>query len=256
MSPGKKKKTTPNPTLAAACGRNLPLDMQIEGDKSATGYRSRFLGLEERTKEFVLVIEAPAPKGSVVPIRPGQRVKVSFRLNDQENYFEADVLDRGRYQLNQEVAVASLELQMPEEVVRDGKRGFYRLLKDRAEAMEVRLGILADDEAGDGRIRWREKAIVTDIGGGGLGFRISEGKSLFLRPDTWLYLRFRLRPEDEEIELLGRICFSLRQPELREAFFGVQFIELDSDIKYKQHVDRILHYVAEEQRRNLGERSG
>jgi c-di-GMP-binding flagellar brake protein YcgR len=136
-----------------------------------------------------------------------------------------------------------------------GRRGFYRLLADEVETIEVRLGILADKEEGAGRVRWREKGALTDIGGGGLGFRIAEGKTLLLGPDTRLMLRFTLRP-DEEIRLLGKVCFSLRQSERREAFFGVQFIDLDSDLEYKRGVDRILHYVAEKQRLSLGERSG
>jgi c-di-GMP-binding flagellar brake protein YcgR len=256
MSPRKGKISPPNPALVAACDKNLPISMRIEGEKSTVVYRSRFLGIEERSEKIVLLIEAPAPKGSVVPIRPGRQAKITFALNDQENYFEAIVLARDRHQLNRETSIASLELEMPEEVFSGGKRGFYRLAIDGAEAIEVRLGILANDEGGSNRVRWREKAVMTDIGGGGLGFRISEGKSLLLSPGTRLLLRFKLRPEDEEIKLMGRICFSLRQPELREAFFGVQFIDLDSNIEYKQHVDRVLHYVADEQRRSLGEHPG
>jgi c-di-GMP-binding flagellar brake protein YcgR len=257
MSPKKKKKAAPNPVLAAACARTVSIDLRIVDDKPATVYRSRFLGLEEgaEAEENALLIEAPALKGSIVPVRPSQRVKINFNLNGQDNYFEATVLDRGRYQLNPGLSVASLQLQTPEEVFSGGKRGFYRLLVEDTEEINVRVGILADSEEGAGRVRWREKGIITDIGGGGLGFRIAEGKSLLIGPDTRLMLRFKLRP-DEEIRLLGKVCFSLRQSELREAFFGVQFIDLDSDLEYKQNVDKILHYVAEKQRLNLGERSG
>jgi c-di-GMP-binding flagellar brake protein YcgR len=256
MSPRKKKKTSPNPVLAAACEKNLPIDLRIAGEKSPDVYRSRFLALEERPDSIALLVEAPAPKGTVVPIRPGQQARVTFTLNDQENYFEAVVRDRGRHQLNRETSIATLELEMPEEVFSAGKRGFYRHPIDSAEIIEVRLAILASDGGDSKRIRWREKAALTDIGGGGLGFRISEGRSLLLSPGTRLLLTFKLGPEEEEIILLGRICFSLRQPKLRQAFFGVQFIEVESEIEYKQNVDKVLHYVAYMQRRSLGERTG
>ena len=255
MNPRKKKKTAPNTVLATACARTVSIDLCIVGEKPVPVYRSRFLRLEERSKEDALLIEAPSLKGSVIPIRKGQRVKVTFKLNGQDNYFETTVLDRGRYQLNPDLSVASLELQAPEEVLSGGRRGFYRMFVDETEIIELSVGILADGKKGAGRVRWREKGILTDIGGGGLGFRIAEGKSLLIGPGTRLMLRFKLRP-DGRIRLLGKVCFSLRQPELREAFFGVQFVDLDSDLEYKRSVDKILYYVAEKQRLNLEERGG
>lgn len=103
-------------------------------------------------------------------------------------------------------------------------------------------------------MRSREKGLLTDLGGGGLGFRIPEGRSLLIGVGTRLSLSFRLPADDEQIKVLGRICFSLRRPELREAFFGVQFTELDSDVEYKRNVDRILRFVAERQRQSLSNR--
>ena len=255
MTQRKRKKIGPNPGLAAACAKNLPLNLWVIGEHSPALYKSRFLGQDERSGETVVFIEAPADKGNIVPIRPGRQVKAIFTLNGQDYYFETSVLDRGKFQLNPQTSVPSLELQAPEEVLAEAKRGFYRVAIDAAEPIELRLGILAEDQDGGGRIRWRERGTLTDVGGGGLGFRISEGKSLLISPATRLLLRFKLDPEDEEIKLMGRVCFSLRQPELREAFFGVQFIDVESDVEYKRNIDRILHFVAETQRLSLGERT-
>lgn len=241
--------------LAAACARTISIDLRIEGDKPTTVYRSRFLRLEERSEGYILLIEAPALRGSVVPVRSGMWARVEFTLNGKENYFETIVLNRGRYQLNPDLSIASLELRAPEEVFSGSKRGFYRLIMSEVDPIEARLGILADDEGGSGRVRSRAKAVLTDLGGGGLGFRIAEGKSLFIGPGTHLLVGFKLPPE-QKIRLKGRVCFSLRQPELREAFFGVQFVDLESNIGYKQDVDKILHFVAETQRRSLGARRG
>ncbi len=255
MSPKKKKKTERNPVLAAACDSAVSLDLRIDGEMPVTFYRSRFLRLEKESEDDTLLIEAPTHRGSVVPVRPGQRVKIVFKLNGQDNYFDSTVLDRHRHPLNPDLSVASLELQAPEEMFSGGRRGFYRVMVGEAENIHVNVGILADsDEKGAGRVRWREKAAITDIGGGGLGFKIAEGKSLFLGPDTRVALQFTLK-EDKEIRLLGRVCFSLRQSELREAFFGVQYVDIDSDLEYKRNIDRVLRFVAEKQRLSLGERA-
>jgi len=250
----KRNKPYVDPTLSSACAKNLSLDLRILDDTPPTTYRSRFLGLTERPREITLLIEAPTDRGSTIPVRPGQAVRITFTLADRDRYFETVVLDRGRHQLNPDVSIPALELQVPEKVVVEGKRSFYRVTFDYTHKLVAKLAILADDESGGTRVRGREKVVLTDLGGGGLGFRISEGKSLLLNPGTRVLLTFSLGSE-EEIKLRGRICFSLRQPELREAFFGVQFIDIESDIAYKRSVDSILHFVAEEQRRNLGERS-
>ncbi len=255
MSPRKKKKAAPNPVLVTACDRTVSIDLRIADEAFATVYRSRFLRLEEGSEYHTLLIEAPTLRGSVIPVRPGQRMKIAFKLNGQDNYFDTTVLDRRRHPLNPDISVASLELQTPEEMLSSGKRGFYRLLVGETEVVEVKIGILADhSEVGAGRVRWREKATLTDIGGGGLGFRLAEGNSLFIGPDKRLTLKFTL-PPDEEIRLLGRVCFSLRQSKRREAYFGVQFVDLDSDLEYKRNIDRVLSYVAEKQRLSLGERA-
>jgi hypothetical protein len=41
---------------------------------------------------------------------------------------------------------------------------------------------------------------------------------------------------------------------LQQIFSGVQFVEVDSDVNFKRSVDRILHFVAEQQRISLGNR--
>ena len=84
-----------------------------------------------------------------------------------------------------------------------------------------------------------------------MGFRIIEGRSLFLNTGTRVQVKFRLNPQDEELCMLAHIRFRLRRPNAREVFFGLQFIEIDSDIKYKKNADKILRFVAEEQRRHL-----
>jgi c-di-GMP-binding flagellar brake protein YcgR len=245
-----------NPAIASACARNLPLDLRISGDSPQVVYRSRFLGVSEHSGETALIIEAPAPKGSIIPIRRGTRVKIAFSLGGSESHLETVVLDRYRHELNSQVSVASLLLRMPEGIVADGQRSYFRIVVPQEAAIELRLAILAEDEEGEGRVRGREKALITDLGGGGLGFCIAEGRSLLINSDTLLLLKFRLRGVEQDIRLLGRICFSLRQPERREAFFGVQFVDVESELEYKRSVDRILHFVAEEQRRRLTERPG
>ncbi len=244
-----------NSVLLSACAKGLSLDLRVVGEKTPEAYRSRFLGVVKGPKRSCVVIEAPMRRGNIVPVRSGSMATVSFVHNGCDNYFTSAILARGRFQLNPETSVASLELQTPEEVLSDTKRSFYRVSVGGDEPIEIKLGIFADEEGGTNRIRWREKAAVTDIGGGGLGFKIPGGKSLLLSPGTRLTLRFRLRPEDEEIKLRGRVCFSLRQSEHREAYFGVQFIDIDSDIEFKQNVNKVLYFVAEEQRRSLGEQA-
>lgn len=254
MDSKKGKKGNVSPALLSACAKNLPIDLRIIGEQPTTAYRSRFLSLTQTRKESVVVIEAPVARGSVVPIRPGGEAKVTFTLSGKENYFTTTVLGRGRYQLNPQTSVASLELRTPDDVLSEGIRSYYRITVEDTPSTEVRLGILADDEGAATRVRWRERGVLTDVGGGGLGFRILEGRSLIIRPGTRLTLRFRLREDDEEIKLVGRVCFSIRRPDIRRAFFGVQFIDVESEIEYKQDIDRILHFVAEVQRHSLDER--
>lgn len=254
MESVKGKKAEAVEVLSSACALNLPLDMRIIGDRSKTDYRSRFLSFGEDPKKPVLLIEAPTSKGSVVPVRPDRSVKVMFSHNGRSRSFDSHILGRGKFKLSDTVTVPSLELLVPEEISSGEKRSFYRIFVADTPPIELNLGVLAEEEGGPRRIRSREKGLLTDLGGGGLGFRMPEGKSLLLSVGTRLSLSFRLPADDAEIKLLGRICFSLRRPELREVFFGVQFTELDFDVEYKRSVDRILRFVAERQRQDLSNR--
>ncbi len=240
--------------LSGACALNLPLDLRIIGDRSKAEYRSRFLSFGENPKKPVLLVEAPTSKGSVVPLRPDRRVKVVFSYNGRNRSFESHILGRSKFRLSPTVTVPSLELLVPEEISSGEKRSFYRIFVADTPPIELNLGVLTEKKEGPRRIRSREKGFLTDLGGGGLGFRIPEGRSLLLGVGTRLSLSFRLPAEEEQIKVLGRICFSLRRPELREVFFGVQFTELDSDVEYKRSVDRILRFVAERQRQSLSNR--
>ncbi len=249
-----EEKTGAISILSSACARNLGLDMRITGDKSTAAYRSRFLAIDPAGNEPILVIEAPTLKGSVVLIRPGQEIKVSFSDEGKKRTFKSTVLGRGKFNLNNEVTVPSLELPIPTLASSEETRSYYRLRMRDVRPVELTLGILAKEKGENRRVRSREKGILTDLGGGGLGFRIPEGRSLLLVVGARVFLSFRLPSDNEHIRILGRICFSVRRPELREVFFGVQFIEVDSDIEYKRSVDKILHFVAAQQRQGLGKR--
>lgn len=254
MESVKGKKSEAATVLSSACALNLPLDLRIIGDRSKTEYRSRFLNFDESSKKPVLLIEAPTSKGNVVPVRPDRRAKVLFSFDGRSRSFESHILGRGKFRLSPTVTVPSLELLVPEEISSGEKRSFYRIFVADTSPIKLDLGVLSKEEGGSRRIRSREKGLLTDLGGGGLGFRIAEGRSLLLGVGARLSLSFRLPGEDERIKVLGRICFSLRRPEVREVFFGVQFTELESDVEYKRSVDRILRFVAEWQRQNLSNR--
>jgi c-di-GMP-binding flagellar brake protein YcgR len=239
--------------LTEACAQNLPLDLRVLDAKTSESYKSRFLGLALDARPPVLTVEAPTSKGGVVPVRAGNTVQINFSYEDGSRSFRTQVLGRGRFELNPKVTVPSLELAPPQTLSPGEKRNFYRVILSDIP-IELGVSVFAEKEGRARRIRAREKAILTDIGGGGLGFRIPEGKSLLLDPDKRLFLTFRLPREDEPLRLLGRICFSIRRRELREAFFGVQFTDVDSELEYKRDIDRILRFVAEIQRQALSAR--
>ena len=254
MNLDKRKRSEAIAVLRHACGKGVSLDLRVLGENSATEYRSRFLSLDENSEDPVVTIEAPALKGTVLPLRPNQQVKIIFYHNDQIRSFITSIFRRCKFKLNPQTSVASLELFLPEEISSGGKRGFYRLIiADDTPSPELKIAVLAEDEAK--RIRSRERGIITDIGGGGLGFRMHEGKSLLLGLGTRLLLQFRLHPEGDRMSIMARVCFSLRRPDVREVFFGAQFIDVDSDIEYKRSVDMILRFIAEEQRRSLSGRT-
>jgi len=190
----------------------------------------------------------------VVLVRPGQEIKISFSDEGKKQTFKSIILGRGKFNLNDEITVPSLELPIPELASSKEKRSFYRFRIGDSQPVEINLGIFAKEKGKNRRIRSREKGLLTDLGGGGLGFRISEGRSLLLVVGARVFLSFRLPLDDEHIRVLGRICFSVRRPELREVFLGVQFIEVDSDIEYKRSVDKILHFVTKQQRQSPGNR--
>jgi len=250
----KKKVADHLSTLRDACQNNLPLDVRLVGNQTTEIYRSRFLNPPENAESDTLLIEAPTSRGSVVLLRPGQKIKLIFVYQGIIHSFTTEIVSRSRYKLSEEVTVPSLKIQVPKALATGKIRSFYRLAIPDSTPMELSLGILAKQKGKPQRIRAREKAVITDIGGGGLGFRISEGRSLLLGVDTRLSLSFRFPDDDEPLRLLGRICFYLRRRDLREIFFGVQFTEVDSDLDYKRSIDRILRYVAEKQRMLLKNR--
>lgn len=240
--------------LADACVQNQPLGFRVIGEKSKTEYKSRFLGIDRSGTEPRLVIEAATLRGGVVAVRPGEGVKVSFSHNGRTRTFMSEVVGRSKFQLNPQLIVPSLELLIPENLSPWELRGYYRLSLSDASPIEVKISIFSEEESKPRRVRAREKGILSDVGGGGLGFRIPEGRSLLLGVGRLLSLSFLLDSEEEPAKLLGRICFSLRHPELREVFYGVQFVETEASIKYKQAIDRILRYIAQSQREKLQNR--
>ncbi|MBI4830461.1 MAG: flagellar brake protein [Candidatus Lindowbacteria bacterium] len=240
--------------LSNACARNLPLSLRIIDDRTGTEYRSRFLILEETEQDDILIIEAPTSKGSLVMMNPGQKVRVSFSYNRQTRSFSGRLLGRGRVSLNSGTHVASLELRAPDHIASNERRGFYRVFLNHNSPVAVNLGVLAAGLGQPSRVRAREKGTLTDIGGGGLGFRLSDGKSLLLGVGVCVLLSFKLPGSDDQINLVGRICFSLRRSDLRQVFFGVQFVSVDSEVDSKRAVDRILRFTAERQRESLNKR--
>jgi len=250
VSPENEKAAEAVSVLSFACSQNLSLTLRVLSERSVSEYMSKFLEFDRDAQDHTFVIEAPTLKGSIVPLRPGQKVRVSFVHNGQNRSFESEVAGRGKFRLNPAVIVPSLRLDIPDSVSSGEKRSFYRVSVTNQAPREVKLAILAGDERGK-RIRARAKGSLTDIGGGGLGFRMPEGKSLLLGLGTRVRMSFQIPSDDEVVTLLGRICFSLRLPKAREAFFGVQFIEVDSEIEYKKGIDRILRYIAEQQRRTV-----
>ncbi len=254
MNPATKQFHESFAALSQACFQNLPLDVRLPGEQTTETYRSRFLRSAEDAEPGILTIEAPTLRGNIVLLRPGQEIKVIFAYERIIHSFTTTVISRGRHQLNNEMTVSSLHLQWPEAISIGKIRSFYRLPIPEKNRMEVSLGIYSQTKNKSRRVRARENAVLTDIGGGGLGFRIAEGRSLLMGVDTRLFLSFCLPGDEESIKLVGRICFYLRRKDLREVFFGVQFIDIESDILYKRNVDKILRYVAEQQRLSLSYR--
>ncbi|MBI5118591.1 flagellar brake domain-containing protein [Candidatus Poribacteria bacterium] len=240
--------------LSNACERNLPLSLRVVGDGMTEEHHSRFLLLEETKGGGIIIIEAPTSKGSVVLMRPGQEVRVSFSHNRQKRIFSSQLLGRGKVKLNSGTAVPSLELLAPTHLPSNERRGFYRVFVNHGSPIPVSLGVLADRNGPASRVRTREKGFLTDIGGGGLGFRVAEGKSLLLSVGVHVLISFKLPENGQKINLMGRVCFSLRRTDLREVFFGVQFVSVDSEVEYKQGVDSILRFAATRQRESLSKR--
>lgn len=241
--------------LRDACIKMAQLDLRLAGEKAPTEYQSRFLQLDEYAEVPSVTIETPILKGKPALVPTDQEVEVSFIHGGQPHQFVTLVLQHGEINLDKRKPIPSLELIAPGEISIEEKRSFYRVYPDEERPIKIKLAILADEEGQVDRIRSREKGILTSIAGEGLGFRIPEGKSLLLHAGTRVQIKFRLHPEDDELRLVAKICFRLRKPKGREVFFGVQFIDIDSDIAYKRSVDRILRFVAEEQRRYLAERT-
>lgn len=241
--------------LRNACINLAPLELRLIGAKSSKECASRFLQLDEYAEIPTVTIQAPVHRGRPVTASPGQNVEVSFTHDGQPHQFLTSIRRYGEISLDPNTTVAAFDLIAPREISIADKRRFYRVYPDTDEPIEVKLAVLADEEEQNDRIRSREKAKLTSIAGEGLGFRMPEGRSLMLHAGTRVRLKLRLRPEDDELRLIARICFRLRKPKEREVLFGVQFIDIDSDIEYKRSVDRILRFVAEEQRRYLAERT-
>jgi c-di-GMP-binding flagellar brake protein YcgR len=256
MASQKVKKDEVLANLRLACARGLPLDVRIVGDQPVVEYRSRFLGIEGGAKEPLLIIEAPGTGGSIIPVRPGRTIRATYFHDSRYHSFAAEVVGRGKFVLNPETTVSSLQLSLPEDIWPERKREYFRIPVDANPPIPVKLAIMARGTRRPGRIRARETGILTDIGGGGIGFCVPEGRSLMLDLGTRVTVEFSLPSDDEEpIYLMSRVCFCLRKAKEREVLFGVQFIDVDSDVEYKRGVNRILKYVAEEQRRSLRQRT-
>jgi hypothetical protein len=253
MKMEKTKESEAFEILRDVCTRRATLDLRVFGRKKQDEYKSRFLQLDEYAELPTVTIQAPAPEGENILVPLDHEVEVSFLHMRQPHFFITLASGHGTFRVARKKIIRSLELLAPNEIVLAEKRNFYRVRLEEDRRVEIKLEILSEDDEAI-RVRSREKGIITTVGGNGLGFYLPEGRSLLLNVDTRLRLRFRLQPDEEELKLLATIRFRLRRPKIREIFFGVQFIGIDSDIKYKQSVDRVLRFVAEEQRRHLSQR--
>ena len=223
---------------------NTRVIIKISVKENSEVYQSR---VEDVTQENV-VLAMPMQGGTIVPIQVGERVEVSYTLNDGVYLFKGTVTDRKSQPL------PLLYLTLPREIKRQQRRQFVRVetfipIRFR-KPTQAEWEIIYDKCTKDYRFKGASpppplkteaevserkppfhQGVVHNISGGGMLIACAQK----IANNDMLLMRFAL-DEAEEIEVYARVarCYELSGEDTSFPFSaGLEYVVITSELRHK-----------------------
>lgn len=229
--------------LREAAQRSVTIDLIRLLKSGPDPCRSRFVELPSAD----LAVELPSRLGRPVPVRPGERLEIHFRIKEYRYCFRTTVRSRSKVALSELLEVAILLIVPPLSVERCRRRQFLRVKVTAAERLMAHLW-LVDDSRPQGDALRLPSTEVLDISGTGMRLllegsmrgRIKEGQQVHLHMDLgggWEPLNLVAH-----VEHLDRTAHHVVQ-------FGLHFDGLDETLEGRAAHNRLLRFIAERERK-------
>lgn len=251
------------------------------GDAQHLVWRVRLLAVTETE----IVIEQPSALGQIIPINQGIELVVVLSIGQNRWMFATNNLGSLNYGLADRKTIPALRLVMPESVQRCQRRNYYRvetaslrmpeaelwplldpksvLLAERAYEIqfEIHAGAIAgaghtdlepfDYDAVMPEVGPKFSGTLLNLGGGGVGLRISPDDSQTLARHKLLWVRIALPPGlSTPICATGKVVHTHMESN-HDLYAGLAFDFSFNPSHQRFVVDQICRYIALQQRSQL-----
>lgn len=237
-------------TLAAACARNVPVELHTRNrmDELTVG-KSRLLSLDGAT----LQIDRPTGVGGSVSYAASQPLEAYFSLDGVLHMFKTTVKEPEiPVALGGDKRVMGMALERPKKIEAGQRRLNYRVSLASAEEIPVDLHTAsrADPNACPLDAR-RLSGKLADLSLGGAAIRMRGALQATFRPGDRYFMRFSLPGETMEMRLLAEVKQSRDIMEGAASRLGVRFVRWPDEPAMRQSGMALQRFIAKMQRAML-----
>jgi c-di-GMP-binding flagellar brake protein YcgR len=228
--------------LSEAAERNQSLDLIRLLDGGTDACRSRFV----EAPGHPVAVEVPSRQGLRVPVRPGEKVEVFFRLRERRYWFATVVASRTMIRLSGRMRLPVLVLRPPRAIELRQRRKHYRVRFGPADRLMAGLWKLSErpDKAPPEQLPSME---VLDLSVGGMRLLYARQEGCPVDEGHSIRISIRLDPDEAPLKLVGRALRVSRVVE-NVTHIAVEFQGLRAGPEAKAIRDRLLRFIAARQR--------
>ncbi len=235
--------------LAEAASSNLRVDCarQQAPEERLT---SRMLQL----RSDGLLLAVPTHDGRPAEIAPGEALICIFRLGPELLRFVSPVESFVSYRVKPEVHVPALRLTAPGTLEVIQRRQYYRVSLVGRAPVDVTVWPVEFDRQNRPQVAGEFHAPMADISAGGIGLLVTDEAFFEAIIGRQVWVRFRLPDETES--LIFRMVYRHRRPleEGRRYLVGLEYGAFIDPSAHAVVIDRLTHFVAQQQRESLNRR--
>ena len=236
--------------LEEVAQRNQSLDLVRLLEAGEDTCRSRFIRAAGREP----AIEVPSRRGHLVPVRPGEKVEVYFRLGRNRYWFSSAVRERSSLDLSPDLKLPVLILRQPKAIELRQRRRYYRIqfrVTDTLLAGLWRVG----DPIGDVAPAELPPMEVLDVSAGGMRLLHAEKENCPVHEMDMLVASLPLELNAPPLKLTSHVLWVTKVAE-GATHVGVEFTGLDENREGGMIRDKVQRFVAEREREELRRMKG